>query len=101
MRLRIFWFARRERAIGAGALTLDGQLGAVKIYRADPPTPPDKHVGRGEEKTVTEAACDMTTPQRRANNLFPLGEMFCLTDAFLTVALPHCCSNKHWLSTYL
>jgi hypothetical protein len=57
--------------------------GAVKISRADPLTPPEKHTGKGEEKALTEAVRNTTMPQLGNNNWCLAREVFSLTEGLL------------------
>jgi len=43
---------------------------AVKICTADPPTAPEKHSGKGEEKASTEAVRNTTAVPQQGNNDF-------------------------------
>jgi hypothetical protein len=57
--------------------------GAVKICRADPPTPPEKHTGKDEEKALTEAVRNTTILQQGNNNCCLAREVFSLTEGLL------------------
>jgi len=50
--------------------------GAVKICSADPPTPPEKYTGKGEETALTEAVHNIAVPQQGNDDFLAQGKYF-------------------------
>jgi hypothetical protein len=57
----------RARLLPVGRI----KYGVPGIEQGKPPTPPEKHTGKGEEKALTEAIRNTAVPQHGANNCFP------------------------------